>query len=160
TEREESLVPQARDDPALRDLHADIDLCFVARFSGPSRNYRRAVVIGELFVGPLHAGLVPARPSHAALELIWDQCARDAAEVFEAAHVTRDEIRSALRGACFCEGEVRSAEHHHEQLDVVKLAGLWIRDLWLLSRIIHEALFAGDVDLPHRQPALLQPGSV
>src|SRR5262249_53909652 len=47
-----------REDPALDDLHADLDLRLVARPSRPGRQDRRAVVAGEVLVGRVQPGFV------------------------------------------------------------------------------------------------------
>ena len=54
-EREEGLVAEAGEDPALDDLHGDLDLGLVARVGGARGHDHRAVVLGELLVGALQA---------------------------------------------------------------------------------------------------------
>ena len=71
-EGEEGLVAQAGEDPALDDLHRHLDLRLVARVRRPRGQDHRAVVLGELLVGALQAGLVAARDGDAALELVAD----------------------------------------------------------------------------------------
>ena len=56
-QREEGLVAQTRQDPALGDLHAYFDLGFVPWMRRSSGQHRRAVVLRHLFVGTLDAGL-------------------------------------------------------------------------------------------------------
>ena len=58
------------EDPALRDLHADLDLRLVARVRRPRRQHHRAVVLRQLLVRALDPRLVAARRRHAALELV------------------------------------------------------------------------------------------
>src|SRR5690606_37385576 len=52
-EREERLVAEPRQDPALRHEHPRLDLRLVARLSRPCRNHRRAIVAPKVFVGAL-----------------------------------------------------------------------------------------------------------
>src|SRR5580658_3554297 len=69
-EREEGAVAKARQDPALRDLHADLDLRLVLRARRPRRQHRRPVVPRKLLVRALDLRVVPARLRHAALQLL------------------------------------------------------------------------------------------
>ena len=79
-EREERLVPETREDPALRDLHTDFDLCLIARFAWTSRHHRHAVVAAKLGVGASDRRFVPARHAHSAAELIRHGDPRSTAE--------------------------------------------------------------------------------
>jgi hypothetical protein len=79
-EREERFVAEPREDPAFGDQHPGLHLGLVARHRGPGRQDGRAVMLGELFGGPLQAGLVAAGHDDAALELVADDGCRDPAE--------------------------------------------------------------------------------
>src|SRR3989441_12150680 len=57
-EGEEGLVPEAGEDPPLRDLHGDFDLRLVPGLRWPRREDDRAVVLREFVVGPREAWLV------------------------------------------------------------------------------------------------------
>ena len=60
-EREEGLMAQPREDPALGDLDGHFDFGFVARFRRSRRQNRRRVVRRPLFVRPLEDRFVAAR---------------------------------------------------------------------------------------------------
>ena len=92
-------MAEAGQDPALDDLHGDLDLGLVAGVGRARGHDHRAVVLGELLVGALQAGLVAARDDHAALELVADDGGRDAAEEGEGALMAGDPVRDLLRAA-------------------------------------------------------------
>ena len=75
-QREEGLVAEAGEDPALDDLDGDLDLGLVAGVGRARGQDHRAVVLGELLVGALQPGLVAARDGDAALELVADDGGR------------------------------------------------------------------------------------
>jgi hypothetical protein len=52
-EREEGLVAEAGEDPALDDLHGDLDLGLIPSFRRAGGHDHRAVVLGELLIRPL-----------------------------------------------------------------------------------------------------------
>jgi hypothetical protein len=151
---------QPRQDPALRDLHGDLDLRFVPRFGRPGRQDGGAVVGGELLVGALQAGLIATRHDDAALELVAHDSARDAAEEGEGPGMAGDPVRHLLGAGGLGVGVVGGAEDGDEELGRADLAGGRLDEPRLLAGVIDEALLAGAVDLAHRQAAPLQPASV
>src|ERR1700754_3088896 len=64
-EGEERLIAKTRQDPALYDLHPNLDLRLVAWLPRPCRYDRGAIVPRHLTVGALHARLVPVGRRHA-----------------------------------------------------------------------------------------------
>ncbi len=58
-QRAERLVPEPGEDPPFRDLHGHFDFGLVPWLRRPGGEDRGAVVLGELFVGALQAGLGP-----------------------------------------------------------------------------------------------------
>src|SRR5205809_4121668 len=159
-EGEEGLVPEAGEDPPLRDLHGDFDLRLVPGLRRPRREDDRAVVLREFVVGPLEAWLVAARHDDAALELIGHDGPGDAADELEGALVARDPIRDLLGARRFGIRVVRGPQHGDEQLDRDHLAGGRVEDRGLLAGVVDEELRAGAMDLAHREPPALEPAAV
>ena len=93
-EREELPVAQTRQDPALDDLHAPLDLGLVARLAHACRQDRHAIVLGELGVGAVQVRLVAMRPIHAALQVVRDERRRGAAEKLQRPHMRAQPIGS------------------------------------------------------------------
>jgi len=73
-QREERLMPEPRQDPALGHQHARLDFRFVPSLPGPGRQDHGAGMLGELLVGALEPGLVATGNGDAALELIALMC--------------------------------------------------------------------------------------
>ena len=71
-------------------------------------------------------------------------------EVAEGTVVRRNEIRHLLRRGRLRIRVVGRAEHRDEELDLDVLARLRIYVRRSHSRVVHEALLTGLVDLPHR----------
>jgi hypothetical protein len=67
-------MAQARQDPALRDLHGHFDFRFVPRLGRSRRQNDRAVVRGPFFVGALENRLVATRVTDPRLQLIRVVC--------------------------------------------------------------------------------------
>ena len=80
-ERKEGLMPEPREDPALRHLDADFRLRFITRLGRSRGDDRRAVVCRPLFVGALEDRFVAARVANAGPELIRDNGRGDAANI-------------------------------------------------------------------------------
>ena len=153
-------MAEAGEDPPLADLDRDLGFRLIPWLRRPGRQDHRAVVLGELLVGALHAGLVPARDHDAALELIGHDDLRDAPEEREGPLVARDPVRHLLGAGGLGVGVVRRAEDGDEQFDRDDLARGGIEEPRLLAGVVHEALLAGAVDLAHGQAAALQPAAV
>ena len=159
-EGEEGHVAEAGEDPALHDLHADFRLGLVPGLRRPRGQDHGAVVLGELLVGALHAGLVATREGDTALELVRHDGPRHPAEELEGALMAGNPVGDLLGAGRFGVGVVRGAEDGDEELDRDHLAGGGVDDRGVLAGVIDEALLAGVMDLPHRQPAALHPPAV
>ncbi len=155
-QREEALVAQAGQDPALDHLDCDLDLGLVARPSRAGRQDRRAVVGGEVLVGWIEAWFVPVGLEHAGLEVVGHDLARHPAEEGERPPVRTDPIGQRLRPARLGVGVARRTQHGDEDLRDAHLAGAAIDQLDGLAGIVDEQPLAGRMHLPHggRQPAL------
>src|SRR5438552_1339302 len=91
-EREEALVAEAGEDPALDDLNSDLHLRFIARTPRAGGDDDGGVVLRELLVGALEARLVPTGHGDAALELIAHDDRGDAAQEGEGALMAGDPV--------------------------------------------------------------------
>ncbi len=159
-QREEGFVPEARQDPSLRDLDGHLDLRLVTGLVRPSRHDRRPVMPRHLGVAPLDPGLVPARLRHARFQLVGHSHLRHPAEVFVRADVRSDEIRHPLRFRRLRVRVVARAEHRHEELHLDDLTGAPIDVRGLLARVVDEALLARLVRLPHHDTGAPKPPPV
>jgi hypothetical protein len=153
-------VAEAGEEPPLRHLDRDLDLRFVPRALGPGGDDDDAVVLRELLVGALEARLVATGGGDAALELIAHDDLGDAAEEGERALVAADPVVDLLGARGFGVGVAGGAEHGHEELDLGDLAGGGIDERRLLARVVDEELLAGAMNLPHGEPAVLEPPAV
>ena len=115
---EEGATSQWRQDLALGDLHADLDLGLVAGPSDAGRHDHAPVVGGELGIGRRDLGLVAVGPLHAGLQVVGDEELGDDAEVLEGGHVGSQEALRALVSVGAREGVVREAEHGEEERPV------------------------------------------
>ena len=126
-----------------------------------SRGQHRGVVVGRhLLVRALDSRLVAAGHRDAGPQLVRHHRLRHAAEELKGADVAGDPVGPALRPRRLGEGEVGSAEHRHEELDVHLLAGRRVPDAGPLACVVDEDLLAGAVDLAHRRPTTLRPQHV
>jgi hypothetical protein len=132
-------VAQPGEDPALDDLHRDLDLGLVARVGGPRGHDHGAVVLGQLRVGALQPGLIAARDDHAALELVADDRGRDAADEGEDALMAGDPVRDLLSARGLGVGVVRRVEDGDEEFDLDALALGGIDDGRLLPGVVDES---------------------
>jgi len=158
-EGEERVVPQTREDPSLGHLHADLGLRLVPRLRRTRRQDDGPVVPGELLVGSIDARLVAAGNRDGAPQLVGHERAGHAVEVRERAHVAPDPVGQRLRQRGLGVRHVRRAEHHHEQLDGVGLAGLGIDQIGPLAGVVDESLLARVMRLPEREAARPAPPS-
>ena len=126
----ELLVADAREQPALGDLHADFDLRLVTRRPRSRGQDGRRVVPPQLRGHALDRRVVAARGGHRALELVGDDCASHATDERERAGHARHEVDDLLRARRLCVGEIARAEHRDEELHFGDLARLRIEELW------------------------------
>lgn len=96
-QRQEAFVAQARQNPALRYLHADLNLRLAPRLARPGGHYRRAVVARHVRVAALQSGLVATRMRNRRLELIGHRDLGDALGVRISSHVRADQVADLLR---------------------------------------------------------------
>ena len=155
-EREEPMVAQAGQDPALDDLDGDLDLGLVARPARPGRQDRRAVVRGEVLVGPVQPGLVPVGPGHPDLGVVGHDLARHAADEGQRPGVRADPVGQRLRQRRLGIGVARRAQHRDEHLRGAQLAGAAVGQVDRLAGVVDEQPLARRMHLAHgrRQPAL------
>ena len=77
---EEAPVAQAREDPALDDLHPDFDLGLVARMRRARRQHRHVVVVAELLDQAVHDRLVAVGAGDQRARLVGHDQPRHAAD--------------------------------------------------------------------------------
>ena len=159
-EAEEGAVPQRRQDLALGDLHADLDLGLVARLGHARGHDHAAVVGGELGVGRRDLGLVAVGLLHAGLQVVGHDELGGAAEVFEGAGVGIEEALRALVRVGAREGVVREAQHGEEEVRLPDLAGLGVCVRQRVAGPVDEQLLAGAVVLAHDHVDAAPPGAV
>ena len=149
-EAEEAAVAQHGQDPALRDEHVRLDDGFVARVAGARGHHGRAVMLGELEIGAIDAGLVAACLGDAAAEVIGHEDRRRATEELDHPHVGSDPRGEILGRTGFGIHVAARAERADEQFHGPDLARRDVVDHRPLAREVHEGLLAGAVDLAHR----------
>jgi hypothetical protein len=91
-QREEAPMAQAGQDPALDDENGYLDLGLVARLAHPGRQDRRAVVRGQVEIGPVQPGLVPVGAIDADLRVVRDQLRRHPAHEGECPRMGPDPV--------------------------------------------------------------------
>ncbi len=111
TEREETAVPEARQDPALDHQHADLDLGLVARLARPCRQDRGAVMGRQVEIGPVEAGFVPVGAGDADLGVVGHQLRRHATHEGERADMRADPVGQRLGPARLGVGIAGGAHH-------------------------------------------------
>ena len=153
-QREEGVVAQADQDPALDDLHADLGLGLILWLVGPRRDHRDLIVLGPLLITRIEIGIIATSPRDAALQVVWDDDRRAAAKVPERPNMAAQPVRQCLAQRCLGIGVVGRTQHRHEHRRRMDLAGLGVDDGHRRSTVIDEALLTTFVQLAHR--ALLQ----
>ena len=129
-------------------------------FAGRAGSTHGVIVLRPLGVGALHARLVPARPRHAAAQLIRHPHRRHAAKELDGADVARNPVGALLRAGRLGEGVIRRAEHGDKQLDGAHLAGGRVDDRRPHPGVVDEGLLAGLVHLAHREALPRPPGAI
>ncbi|MNH21910.1 hypothetical protein D3C79_817440 [compost metagenome] len=71
--REEGLMAQAGQDPALDDLHTHFRLGFVLGLVRACGHHRHLIVLGQLLVAGVKLGVISASLADTALEVVGDQ---------------------------------------------------------------------------------------
>ena len=159
-EGEELLMPQAGQDPALRQQHALFGLGLVTGFMGAGRQDSRLVVLGPLLVAGVDVGIVAAGPAHPAAQVIRDDGGGDTAEVGHGPGMAGQPVGEGLCPGGLGEGVVRGAEHRDKELCRLCLAGAGIDDGHGIPAVVHKALLAGLVCLAHGALLLAEPVAV
>ena len=112
-----------REDGALDDLNADLDLGLVAGGAHTRGDHGDAVMGGQVLIGRIEVGLVAMSSGDAAFEIIRHYDVGYAAEELEGPGVGADPIRQRLRPRRFGIGVVGGAQHGDEDLRLTHLAG-------------------------------------
>ena len=86
------MVAQARQYPALNDLHTDLGLGFVLGFVGPRRQDSHLVMGCQLLVAGVEFGVVAAGAADAAAQIVRHHHLRHTAEVLEGAHMAGEPV--------------------------------------------------------------------
>ena len=115
-EREEAPIAQPCQHESLDDLNRDLHLRLVARLAHPGRQHNEAVVVGQILIGAIDAGLVARRLGDAGLEIVADHRLRHAANRGERIDMRADPIGKPLRPARLRVGVVRGAERGDEDV--------------------------------------------
>ena len=150
-EREEPDVAQLGDNPARRDLHGDLDLRLVARFSRPCRHNGRVVVHRHFGIGTIDARLVEAGLGDAGLQIVGNHHRRHTAVKAKGACVRADPVGQRLREGCLGVRKARCTECGDKQLAGKHLSGRGVHDVDRRAGVIDEQLLAGHMGLPHRR---------
>ena len=159
-EGEELMMPQAGQDPALRQQHTLLGLGLVARFAWPRRQDGRLVVLGPLLVAGVDVGIVAAGPADAAAQVIRDDGGGDTAEAGHGPGMAAEPVGEGLGPGGLGEGVVRRAEDRDKELCRLCLAGAGIDDGHGIPAVVHKALLAGLVCLAHGALLLPEPVAV
>ena len=160
-EAEEGAVAQAREHPALGDLHTDLDFRLVARLSRARRDDRAAVVAAELRERRVDLRLVATRHCDGASKLVGHDHRADRAEVLERVDRRADEVAQLLGARRLRIRVIRGTQDRDVQLDLDQLARGRVDQMRLLAREVDERLFARAMDLSHRwlvRPAIARVG--
>ena len=160
TQAEEALIAQARQNPALHDEHAVLDLGLVTRVRRARWQHRRVVVLAKLLQQPVGAGLVAVGVGDQRTRLVGHQQARNTPVEVQ----RRDDgaypilRRLGARGARI--GVVGGAQYRHEDLRLGDLPRAGIHDGHGLPGVVQKHLLAGHMRLAHRALERLGPGGV
>ena len=157
---EEAVVAQARQYPALDDLHADLRLGFVFGFVGACRQDGHLIMGGQLLIAGVEFGVITAGAADATFEVIRDHHLRHSAEVLEGTLMATQPVAKPLGPGRLGKGIVGGAKDGHEDLGLTDLAGLRIDDGQRGATVIDKALLARLVTLAHGALLLFLPAPV
>ena len=73
-EGEEATIAQTCQHPSLDDQNGDFDLRLIARLAHAGRQHDEAVVVSQILIGAIDAGLVARRLGDASLEIVALMC--------------------------------------------------------------------------------------
>src|SRR5215469_18910875 len=89
-------MTQSCDDPALADLHSDLDLGLVPRAIRTRRHHSHAVVHGHLLVRWVEIRIIAAGTAYTSSRVIGNQQSRRPAEIFKGVDVAAEPGRQLL----------------------------------------------------------------
>ena len=157
-EGEEALVAQPSQDPALGDLHRDLDFGFVLGLARAGGQDRGAVMAGHLGIGAVEARIEAVGIGHRRLEIVAHHQFGNPTQEGEQVGVNADPVRQGLARAGLGIGVVGGAHGGDEQLHGLGLAGARIKDGDGVAGKVDEDLLAALVDLTHGRLGVALPG--
>ena len=130
---------------------ATFDLGLVARLAHARREHREAVVLREILIGAIDAGLVARRLGDPGLQIVADNRLRHAADRGQGVDMRTDPIGKPFRPARLGVGVVGCAERRDEDVGGTLRAICLIKHRHRVAGIIDEQLLPGRMRLPHRR---------
>ena len=108
---------QTGQNPAFHDLHAHFHLGLVRAVRlHPGRDDHHSIVLGQLKIGWVRVGSIPAGMFHPLRQVIRDDDLRHTPEEYMGAYMSADPVRHLLTGLCFGIGIAAGALGCHEDL--------------------------------------------
>ncbi len=92
-QREEGVVAQPGQDPALDDLDGDLGFGLVLGLVGPCRHHCDPVVVGQLLVAGVDLRVITAGLAHSAAQVVRDEQLGHAAEELEGPDMAFEPVR-------------------------------------------------------------------
>ena len=117
-------------------------------------------MIGEVFIGPIDAGLIARRFGDARLQVVRHQRQGHAADGREGVDMGADPIRQRLRPAGFRIGVIRRPEGGDKNASTMFFTGCRIDNADRVAGPVDEQLLAHQMRLPHRRRDLLFPVAI
>jgi len=159
-QREEAAMAQLRQHEALDDLDRDLDLRLIARLHHTGGEHNAAVVVGEVLVRPVDAGLVARWLRDAGLKVVGHERLRDAADRRKCVHMRADPIGQRLSPACLGVGVIGRAKRRDEDVRAMLLASCRIKNRHGVAGPVDKQLLASKMRLAHRRRDALPPVAV
>ena len=150
-EREECLMTQRGQHPALGDLDTHLDERFIGRRGGTRGNDHGAVVAREIGVGPVDLRFVATGGRDPALEIVRDPDGGTPLQEVEHPDMRADPGRQVLSARRLGIDQSTGAQHADEQLDGDLFARRRIDQVRPLPREIDKQLLARAMHLSHRR---------
>lgn len=143
-------VPERRQNPALDEKDARLDLRLVPGRTGPTRRDEEAVALGRCSVAPLRLGIVEDGARDAGLQIVDDHPKWDAAEPLERANVEGDERLDALVEDDLALLVATERERHDEEPGAPLRLSQRIEDKADVAEVDLRFLAGGDLDPKER----------
>lgn len=159
-ETEEGLMAQAGQNPPLDDLHADLNLGFVAWFPDSGRNDGHAIVLGQRLIRGVELRLIPASLGDPAFEIVGDHDLGHATEEGEGPDMRGRPVRQRLCPGRLGIGIVGGPQHGDEDLRLAERPGVPGAHRHGLPRIIDEQLLARPMLLAQTPIQGLEPDAI